>query len=93
MSGKYLLLGGPHSGKQMPDVGHVLKMPKLIPLSTVLHGEGSDQIVTQCETDRYVATSVRGADRTFMVYVYEYDLHKNLVGMMISELMRIGEKS
>jgi hypothetical protein len=85
---KFTLVGGPHSGKPMDDVGPVLRMPKQVPLSPILHGDGDRQIMTEAPEDRYIAKHIYSEFGRYWLYVYEYDIDRNPIELLISELRK-----
>lgn len=89
---KVMLVGGPHGGKSVECVGPVLKMAKQIPLASVLHGEGSDKIATHCVEDRYVLITTRSNNETYSLYVYEYEIHQDPIGLLIREIHKLNRK-
>jgi hypothetical protein len=85
---KLTLVGGPHSGKLMEDVGPILKMPKQVPLSPYLHGDGERQIMTASPEDRYIAKQIHSDGSRYWLYVYEYDIDRNHIELLLSELRK-----
>ena len=83
------LVGGPHSGKRMPASGHVLKMPKHKPLEPFWHDNGSGkEILTTCPEDRYVLNQINFDGTRHWVYLYEYDVGRDFIELLTSELSR-----
>lgn len=87
-----MLVGGPHGGKSVEFVGPVLKMTKAIPLQSVWHGEASNQIATNCAEDRYVSVEARSNDMVYTLYVYEYEIHQDPIGLLIREIHKLNRK-
>ncbi len=87
-----MLVGGPHGGKSVEFVGPVLKMPKTIPLQSLLHGEALDVVMTNCVEDRYVSVEARSNDAVYTLYVYEYEIHQDPIGLLIREIHKINRK-
>jgi len=91
---KLTLVGGPHSGKQVEDVGPILKMRKQVPLSAYLHGDGERNIMTISPEDRYIAKQIHSDGSRYWVYVYEYDIDRNHIELLLSELRKAnGEQA
>ena len=72
----------------MEDVGPILKMRKLVPLSPYLHGDGDRQIITIAPEDRYIAKQVNSDGSRYWLYVYEYDIDRNHIELLLSELRK-----
>jgi hypothetical protein len=89
---KVMLVGGPHGGKSIECVGPVLKMTKQIPLASVVHGKGLDEITTHCAEDRYILTTARSNNETYSLYVYEYEIHQDPIGLLIREIHKLNRK-
>lgn len=89
---KVMLVGGPHGGKLVEYSGPVLKMAKQIPLASVFYGEGLDEITTHCVEDRYVLKAARSNNETYSLYVYEYEIHQDPIGLLIREIHKLNRK-
>ena len=84
-----VLIGGQESGRRVRDTGQPeYRFPKkeAVPLTAVEH-DGSDIMYYEV---RYIRVACHWGGRRHIVYVWEHDMHRDLIELMTSELSRLA---
>lgn len=86
-----VLIGGQESGRQVEATGQPeYRFPKQeeTPLTTVEH-LGS---IVSFRTVRYIKTRIAFDNEIFTIYVWEHDIHRNPLELLISEFARLFDR-
>jgi len=92
-----LLIGGPLSGQRFAvdvQITPVIKVAAPQPLQSVLDNNGPDPSAVFRVTDyRYLRTYVHWGDRLYVLYMWEHDIERNPLELLMLELSRIYRES
>lgn len=79
-------IGGPRSGQRIPATGQPeYRFPKEIPLSKYV---GEDGQTYRTYEDRYIRKDAYFDGVRHALYVWEHDIHRDLIELLTSELCR-----
>ncbi|MFM7012553.1 MAG: hypothetical protein ACKO0Z_25020 [Betaproteobacteria bacterium] len=92
-----LLVGGPLSGQRrmvMAQDTPVFMVQAAVPLQTLNDNNGPDPLAKfNVTTYRYVRTYAHWDARLYCLYVWEYDIARNPLELLMLELSRLYEES
>lgn len=82
-------IGGQESGRLVPDTGkpeYRFQKQSAAPLSVIEH----DGATIRFYEVRYIKTEVQWQGKRHTVYVWEHDIHRDLIELLTSELSRVS---
>lgn len=85
---KVLLIGGPHSGRFVEVIDDLpeVRIARQTSIEQYTAGSGDRAITTCAPEDRYIRRKIYFDEQRFTIYVYQFDIDRNVM-TMIMELL------